>query len=198
VGFFHECESCDGEGKAPSGNDCKKCKGAGQNFDLDENLAGLPSRVSDLDKMFSGEARFKKEIALVKEWQKKFKPIFWARDEAIEDALAELDRLNVDTDHLWTGTYQYGEHVLGDRCVQMILSDYDPDAESAGSLILYVTANPCRERFGYIKLEDGYSCMECSGYDSDCYACGGEESTHVEFGPDGVSNDITVLQKFFG
>jgi hypothetical protein len=196
IGTSQTCSKCDGHCVSPSGLPCKPCKGYGFIFDLSDEFSALDSKISALEKHFVGDARYREEIKLGKDWEKKYKPIFYTFDDGIDDALEKLSELGVSEDHLWTGYYEFA---FGESAVKLTLSTYDEDVESAGSKMLYVTKNPFEGGyFEYLTLETGYSCMECGGEDLDCEACSGEEPYRAYFGPHGLSSDLEILEKHFG
>lgn len=195
AGYYANCSGCLGKKVDVSGISCKSCFGSGYAITLDPKIAALPTSISALVKEFTGESRYKIEIAKFRAWESHYKPIFWAFDDEIDEALELLDELGVSEEHLWTHVFEYR-----DQSVVGVLDIYEEDAESEGSVGLYITEVPVDDFYEEAILsEDAYACLECSGYGAGCLICGDAGWTRIEFGPSKlISSDLNVLRKFFG
>jgi hypothetical protein len=193
VGKAFECPSCSGLGATSRSGFCKKCQGSGLQVELTDPPKPISKKIETLEKHFTGLNRFSRQVKETQQWIKDYKPVFYAYDGGVAAAIEVAKQLGISEDHLWSSFYQYVNNEL--ICVVTEFSESPPN--DGGSIGLYITKNPGLD-WKFIQIEGGFSCMDCGGEDEECELCEGAESTWEEWGPAGLSNDVSTLVKIFG
>jgi tetratricopeptide (TPR) repeat protein len=182
AGLAKFCPNC---GTQRTQGVAKFCENCGNSFDL----SAAPNPEDDI------AIRFPQESEALKQWAERYRPILTLgnAEEAWDKVWTLLEKLNVDSGHVWVSCEDDGE------CLLLPIDSAPPEEKSVNRVSMYVTELPAAADDKEVRKTDvNVACGACDGEGGEeCLSCrGGSEWIQISEVID-VPTDLRLLLSHF-